>query len=65
MIKNYLFFGDVEEWDVIMLVFVLKFLYVLVLSCLSYYGRRIGNVIYRLKEVRNEVIVYVSKVYFF
>lgn len=62
-IRDHLSSGDVEEWDVTTLVFALKFSHALASSRSSHYGRRIGNAIYRLKEVRNEVIAHASKAY--
>ena len=64
-IRDHLSSGDVEEWDVTTLVFALKFSHALASSRSSHYrnGRRIGNAIYRLKGVRNEVIAHASKAY--
>ena len=61
-IKNNFSFGDVEEWDVTTLVFALKFSRALAPGRSSHYGRRIGNAIHDLKQVRNEVIAHARKV---
>lgn len=60
-IKDHLSSGDVEEWDVTTLVFVLKYSHALSRSRLGYHGRRIGNAIYQLKTVRNDVIAHGRK----
>ncbi|XP_078359255.1 uncharacterized protein LOC144643786 [Oculina patagonica] len=60
-IKDNLFRGNVEEWDVTTLVFALKYSRALSQSRSSERGRRLLNAIDQLKDVRNSLIAHASK----